>query len=86
MEANTKKNHWSMNLALWHLTQHTSKIRHNTINLNYLSRGNGGDLDHNFCIFILIGILSLLVVIQIFSPHNNIGRILEEKGNLYNHL
>ena len=30
------KFHWSQNWALWHPTQQTSKIRHNTINLNSL--------------------------------------------------
>ena len=47
----------------------------------------GGDLGHYFCILILIDIFGLLVVIHnIFFPMNNIYRILEEKGNVYNHL
>ena len=45
-----------------------------------------GDLGDYFCIFILSNIFSLLVIIQIFSPINNIDRILEGKGNVYNHL
>ena len=48
--------------------------------------GDGGDLGHYFCIFILIDIFCLLVVIQIFPSINNIDNILEEKGNVYNHL
>ena len=51
-----------------------------------LYRGDGGDLGHYFCIFIFIDILCLLVVMQIFSPINNIDRILEEKGNVYTNL
>ena len=56
-----------------------------------ICRGDGGDLGHYFCIFILIDIFCLLVVIQIFPPPppppiTNIDRILEEKGNVNNHL
>ena len=51
--------------------------------------GDAGDLGHYLYIYIIILIdiiFCLVVVIQTFSPLNNIYRILEERGNVYNHL
>ena len=52
--------------------------------MQYVCRGNGGDLDHYFCIFYINWYI--LFIGRNTNPINNIDRILEEKGNVYNHL